>query len=418
MIVLGIETSCDECSAAVVRDGHEILSNVIATQIELHKPYQGVVPELASRLHTEWISQVVKAAVMQAHLTYSDLDAVAVTNRPGLLGSLLVGVNFAKGFAASLGIPLLGVDHIRAHLYASQIENPLEYPYLGVLVSGGHTVICRVDGYDDVQVLGTTIDDAIGEAFDKVAKFYNLGYPGGVVIDRLSKTGDPMAFLFPGPTLDRGEHPYDMSYSGLKTGVINQLDKFRNGDAEATPENIAASFQRAAVGILMKRVKLALKDTGLRRVSAGGGVAANSLLRSELKELEKGGYTVTFPSLKLCTDNGAMIAGLGYRYLKDGYRDDEKLTAYSRVAALIALIPSLGWRDFFQHSIICMSPYFVLKRTLFTESGSTAWVMADESSSGYLLISSLAMTFLPEKKVLLSSDASSWVLMSVIMSSY
>ena len=221
MIVLGIETSCDECSAAVVRDGHEILSNVIATQIELHKPYQGVVPELASRLHTEWISQVVKAAVMQAHLTYSDLDAVAVTNRPGLLGSLLVGVNFAKGFAASLGIPLLGVDHIRAHLYASQIENPLEYPYLGVLVSGGHTVICRVDGYDDVQVLGTTIDDAIGEAFDKVAKFYNLGYPGGVVIDRLSKTGDPMAFLFPGPTLDRGEHPYDMSYSGLKTGVIN-----------------------------------------------------------------------------------------------------------------------------------------------------------------------------------------------------
>ena len=142
-----------------------------------------------------------------------------------------------------------------------------------------------------------------------------------------------MAFLFPGPTLDRGEHPYDMSYSGLKTGVINQLDKFRNGDAEATPENIAASFQRAAVGILMKRVKLALKDTGLRRVSAGGGVAANSLLRSELKELEKGGYTVTFPSLKLCTDNGAMIAGLGYRYLKDGYRDDEKLTAYSRVAA-------------------------------------------------------------------------------------
>ena len=333
MIVLGIETSCDECSAAVVKDGREILSNVIATQIELHKPYQGVVPELASRLHTEWISQVVKAAVMQAGLENKDLDAVAVTNRPGLLGSLLVGVNFAKGFAASLGIPILGVDHIRAHLYASQIENPLEYPYLGVLVSGGHTVICKVNGYDDVDVLGTTIDDAIGEAFDKVAKFYDLGYPGGVVIDRLSKSGDPMAFLFPGPTLDRGEHPYDMSYSGLKTGVINQLDKFRNGEAEATKENIAASFQRAAVGILMKRVKAALKDTGLKRVSAGGGVAANSLLRSELKELEKGGYTVTFPSLKLCTDNGAMIAGLGYRYLMDGYRDDDNLTAYSRVAA-------------------------------------------------------------------------------------
>lgn len=333
MIVLGIETSCDECSAAVVRDGHEILSNVIATQIELHKPYQGVVPELASRLHTEWIAQVVKAAVAQAGLSNSDIDAVAVSNRPGLLGSLLVGVSFAKAFACALDIPVIGIDHIRAHLYASQIETPLEYPYLGVLVSGGHTVICRVDGYDEIKVLGTTIDDAIGEAFDKVAKFYNLGYPGGVVIDKLSRSGDPMAFLFPGPTLDRGDHPYDMSYSGLKTAVINQLDKFRNGEAEASDVNIAASFQRCAVGILMKRVRAALKDTGLTRVSAGGGVAANSLLRSELKDLEKGGYTVTFPSLKLCTDNGAMVAGLAFRYLQDGFCDDMGLTASSRVVA-------------------------------------------------------------------------------------
>lgn len=333
MIVLGIETSCDECSAAVVRDGHEILSNVIATQIELHKPYQGVVPELASRLHTEWIAQVVKAAVAQAGLSNSDIDAVAVSNRPGLLGSLLVGVSFAKAFAYALDIPVIGIDHIRAHLYASQIETPLEYPYLGVLVSGGHTVICRVDGYDEIKVLGTTIDDAIGEAFDKVAKFYNLGYPGGVVIDKLSRSGDPMAFLFPGPTLDRGDHPYDMSYSGLKTAVINQLDKFRNGEAEASDVNIAASFQRCAVGILMKRVRAALKDTGLTRVSAGGGVAANSLLRSELKDLEKGGYTVTFPSLKLCTDNGAMVAGLAFRYLQDGFCDDMGLTASSRVVA-------------------------------------------------------------------------------------
>lgn len=333
MIVLGIETSCDECSAAVVKDGRDILSNVIATQIELHKPYQGVVPELASRLHTEWIAQVVEAAIAQAGINKDDLDAVAVTSRPGLLGSLLVGVNFGKSFATALGIPFIGIDHIRAHLYASQIETPLEYPYLGVLVSGGHTVICKVDDYDKVEVLGTTIDDAIGEAFDKVAKFYDLGFPGGVVIDRLSKNGDPNAFLFPGPTLDRTEHPYDMSYSGLKTAVINQKDKFRNGDAEDSPENIAASFQRQAVGILMKRVKLALKDTGLKRVSAGGGVAANSFLRSELKELEKGGYTVTFPSLKLCTDNGAMIAGLAYRYLADGYRDDERLSASARVAA-------------------------------------------------------------------------------------
>lgn len=333
MIVLGIETSCDECSAAVVRDGREIMSNVIATQIELHKPYQGVVPELASRLHTEWIEQVVGAAVTKAGIGMKDLDAVAFTNRPGLLGSLLVGVNYAKTLAETLGIPFIGIDHIRGHLYASQIENPLEYPYLGVLVSGGHTVICKVLSYDEVDVLGTTIDDAIGEAFDKVAKFYDLGYPGGVVIDRLSKEGDPNAFMFPGPSMDRNEHPYDMSYSGLKTAVINQKDRFLVPGKEDSKANIAASFQRQAVGILMKRVRLALKDTGLKRVSAGGGVAANSLLRSELKELEKEGYQVTFPSLKLCTDNGAMIAGLAYNYLRDGYRDDVTVSASARVNA-------------------------------------------------------------------------------------
>jgi N6-L-threonylcarbamoyladenine synthase len=333
MYVLGIETSCDECSAAIVEDGRNVLSNVIATQIELHKPYEGVVPELASRLHTEWIDQVVLAAIKQAGITKEQIDAVAVTNRPGLLGSLLVGVNFAKGLAASLDVPFITIDHIRAHLYASQIENPQEYPYLGILVSGGHTVICKVNGYDEVEVMGTTIDDAIGEAFDKVAKHYGLGYPGGVVIDRLSKSGNSKAFLFPGTSINGEGHQYDISYSGLKTAVINQLDKFYDGESEKSKENIAASFQRAAINVLMKRIRLALKDTGLKRVSAGGGVAANSLLRHELKELEKGGYSVTFPSLKLCTDNGAMIAGLAYRYLSDGYRDDFNVTASSRVRA-------------------------------------------------------------------------------------
>jgi len=332
MNVLGIETSCDECSAAVVRDGHEILSNVIATQIELHKPYEGVVPELASRLHTEWIEQVVKAAIEKASLKVSDIDAVAVTNRPGLMGSLLVGLNFAKGFAATLDLPFITIDHIRAHLYASQIEKPLEYPYLGVLVSGGHTVICTVNGYDKIDVLGTTIDDAIGEAFDKVAKNYGLGYPGGVVIDRLSKTGNPTAFLFPGNVMDEA-HPYDISYSGLKSAVINQRDKYWDGKSEKSNENIAASFQRCAVGMLVRRVKRALADTGLKRLSAGGGVAANSLLRSEVKELEKGGIETSFPSLKLCTDNGAMVAGLAYRYLSDGFRDDFTVSASARVSA-------------------------------------------------------------------------------------
>jgi len=329
--VLGIETSCDECSAAVVEDGTRILSNVVATQIELHAPYQGVVPEIASRLHTEWISQVVRSAIEEAGMTAADVDAVAVTNRPGLLGSLLVGVNFAKAFAATLEKPFIGIDHIRAHLYASQIEHPLPYPYLGVLVSGGHTVICKVSGYDAIDVLGTTIDDAIGEAFDKVAKHYGFGYPGGVAIDRLARQGDPLAFLFPGPALQKGDHPYDVSYSGLKTAVINQLDLFWNGTSPKTPENIAASFQRSAVNILMKRVRKALDDTGLLRLSAGGGVAANSLLRSELNKLE--GIEVAFPSMKLCTDNGVMVAGLAYRYLADGIRSPLDLTASARVSA-------------------------------------------------------------------------------------
>jgi len=332
MKVLGIETSCDECSAAVVEDGSKILSNVIATQIELHRPFDGVVPELASRLHTEWISQVVNAAVGQAGLELKDIDAIAVTSKPGLLGSLLVGVNFAKGLASALGIPFIGIDHIRAHLYAPQIEHPLEYPYLGVLLSGGHTVICRVDSYDSIEVLGTTVDDAIGEAFDKVAKHYGLGYPGGVMIDRLAQNGDPMAFRFSGSNIKDSYHPYDISYSGLKTAVINQLDLFSTGKP-ASAENIAASFQRVAVGMLIKRVDKALADTGLKRISAGGGVAANSLVRSSLKAYEQKGYEVSFPSLKLCTDNGAMVAGLGYRYLADGLQSDYSLNADARVAA-------------------------------------------------------------------------------------
>ncbi len=333
MIVLGLETSCDECSAALVEDGHKILSNIIATQIELHKPYEGVVPELASRLHTEWISQVVQSAIAKAKISIDDIDAVAVTNRPGLLGSLLVGVSFAKGFAASRNLPFITIDHIRAHLYASQIEHPLEYPYLGVLVSGGHTVICRVDGYDEIEVLGTTIDDAIGEAFDKVAKHYGFGYPGGVAVDQLAKKGNPLAFLFPGPKLNVKDHPYDISYSGLKTATINQLDSFWDGKSEKSPENIAASFQRAAVNMLIKRVRAALEETGLKRVSAGGGVAANSYLRSELLALQEGGYEVSFPALKLCTDNGAMIAALAYEYLKDGVRSDFYESASARVTA-------------------------------------------------------------------------------------
>ncbi len=331
MKILGIETSCDECAASVVEDGKKVLSNVVATQIELHKPHNGVVPEIASRLHTEWIISVVRDSIDQAGLNLKDIDGVAVTSRPGLVGSLLVGLSFAKGLALSLEKPFIGVDHIRAHLYAPYLEQTIEYPYLGVLVSGGHTVISRVTEFDEMEVLGTTIDDACGEAFDKVAKFYELGYPGGVAIDRLAKEGDSSAFTFPDPSLHKGDHKYDVSYSGLKTAVVNQLDRFRNGAAEKSKENIAASFQKAAVDILMRRVRRALKDTGLTRVVAGGGVVANSLLRKELLELK--GIETIIPSMLLCTDNGAMIAGIGYHYLKRGITSDYSMTASARVQA-------------------------------------------------------------------------------------
>ncbi len=329
MKILGIETSCDECAASVVEDGRNILSNKVATQIEFHKIYNGVVPEIASRLHVEWIKSVVKEATEESGIDLESIDGIAVTNRPGLVGSLLVGLSFAKGLALSLNKPYIGVDHIMAHLYAPYLEHTIDYPYLGVLVSGGHTIISHVTEFNKMEVLGTTIDDACGEAFDKVAKFYDLGYPGGIAVDRLSFEGDSKAFNFPNPSLHKGDHKYDVSYSGLKTAVINQLDQFRNGDAEKSKANIAASFQRAAVDILMRRVKRALKDTGLTRVVAGGGVVANSLLRKELLGLDN--IHTVIPSMSLCTDNAAMIAGIGFHYLEKGISSDFTLNASSRV---------------------------------------------------------------------------------------
>ena len=330
MLVLGIESSCDECSAAVVKDGEKVLSNLVATQIELHKPYMGVVPEVASRIHVEWITGVVKESLKQAEVSLDDIDGIAVTNRPGLTGSLLVGLSFAKGLSLSSKKPFTGVDHIFAHIYAAHLENKISYPYLGLLVSGGHTIIAVVKGYDDMQVLGTTIDDACGEAFDKVAKFYGFGYPGGVIIDRMSKEGDASAFRFPDPSLHKGSHRYDVSYSGLKTAVVNQLKQFHNEGHEITDNNIAASFQKAAIDMLLKRLYKACKDTGISKVVTGGGVAANSYLRSCLEDNKD--LTVYSPSLKLCGDNGAMIAGLGYHYLKNNNYSDYSLNVTSRVS--------------------------------------------------------------------------------------
>lgn len=339
MKVLGIETSCDECSASVVEDGQKILSNIIATQIPFHAPWNGVVPEIASRKHTEWIYAVVKEAIDKAELQVTDIDGIAVTNRPGLFGSLLVGLSFAKAFAWARNIPFIAVDHMLAHLYAPCLvaDNKANYPFLGLLVSGGHTIICRADNFDDITVLGTTIDDAVGEAFDKVAKFYSFGYPGGAVIDKMSHNGDSGAFRFPLPSLHKGDHRCDVSYSGIKTAAINQLELFRV-KKETTAEDIAASFQKTAVEILLNALLNAAEDTGLSTIVAGGGVAANSYLRSRLAEYTN--LNCVFPPLELCGDNGAMIAGIGYHYLARGEKSSLDVTASARVSGFKKKYPA------------------------------------------------------------------------------
>ena len=358
MKVLGIETSCDECAAAVVEDGKTIISNVVATQIPFHAAYNGVVPEIASRMHTEWISTVVQEALDKASIGAKDVDAVSATAHPGLLGSLLVGLSFAKAFAWARGIPFIAVDHMLSHLYAPRLEyarnnfpssacsskagDALDaaYPFIGLLVSGGHSIICRADNFDNITVLGTTIDDAVGEAFDKVSKHYGFGYPGGAVIDKLAQGGNPEAFSFPMPNLYKGDHHYDVSYSGLKTAVINQLGQFRRSGGKGcsspgtippdiTPSDIAASFQKTAIAILLRSLFHAVEDTGLTTIIAGGGVAANSCLRAALAERED--LHCIFPPLELCGDNGAMVAGLAYQYLARGEQSSLRATASARV---------------------------------------------------------------------------------------
>ncbi len=331
MNILGIETSCDECSIAVVKDGRKILSNIVATQVERHAPWNGVVPEIASRLHTEWIDEVCSRALNQSGLTLDDgIDGIAVTTRPGLIGSLLIGLSYAKGLAWSASKPWVGVDHIMAHLYAPHLEYDIDYPYLGLIVSGGHTIICVVKSMDDIEILGTTIDDACGEAFDKVARHFDMGYPGGVFLDRLAENGDDGAYRFPMPKLRKGDHRYDVSYSGLKTAVVNQLSRFRVSGVQDKREDVAASFRKAAIDILVERIDCAVEDTGINRLVAGGGVSANRYLRRVLNARAR--LETYFSSLELCTDNGAMIAGLGYHHIVNGRRSELSLNAAPRVA--------------------------------------------------------------------------------------
>lgn len=346
MKVLGIESSCDETACAIVEDGKKIISNVVATQIPFHQIYKGVVPEIASRKHAEWILPVVKQALTEANMTMDDIDAVAATNRPGLMGSLLVGLTFGKTLAWANNKPFIAINHMLGHLYAAHLENDIPYPYIGLLVSGGHTIIAKVNGFDDLEILGTTIDDSVGEAFDKVSKFYGLGYPGGVVIDRLAQNGDPKAYTFPIAKIDKKDgHRYDVSFSGLKTAVIHQSELFLNKGYEFSKENLCASFQETACRTITTRLFRAVEDTGLTTVVAGGGVAANSRLRALLAE--RSDIHCIFPPLKLCGDNGAMIAGVAYHFLQRGDRSDWETTACARIPQFkrgLANLESFGRR--------------------------------------------------------------------------
>ncbi len=317
-IVLGIETSCDETSASVVRGGREILSNVIVSQGELHGQYGGIVPEIAARSHVEALTPAIGEALLRADKTFWDLHGVAATLGPGLIGSLLVGVAEAKAVSAALEIPFVGVNHLEAHLYSNLLSDPsADFPALALIISGGHTLLVHAHGHGDYEVLGSTIDDAAGEAFDKVARFLGLEYPGGPEIDRLSLIGDPDAVDFPRAMLD--EPGFDVSYSGLKTAVINYVRKREAAGEEVSVEDVAASFQKAVVEVQVAKTMGAVDHVKADRVFLCGGVAANSGLRQGLSdECSNKGIKLHVPSFELCTDNAAMVAACGAAMLRRG----------------------------------------------------------------------------------------------------
>jgi len=336
MLILGIESSCDETAAAVVSDGR-VLSSLVASQDEVHAKYGGVVPELASRRHMESVIPLARGAIEKAGVSINDIDGIAVTYAPGLLGSLLVGIQFAKGIAFATGKPIIGINHLEGHLNAIRLErNDVPYPHIGLLVSGGHTSLYLVKGFGDYKLLGATRDDAAGEAFDKVAKLLGLGYPGGPVIDRLSERGNPNAFRFTTPKFEHsakfgsGNPHLDFSFSGIKTAV---LLKHREASAKGTVSeqyitDLIASFQEAVVRFLTDRAMAAVKETGARAVVLAGGVAANRHLRRRLEERCVEAQIGCFiPSFQLCTDNAAMIAYVGWKHLKKGRTSDMSLNA-------------------------------------------------------------------------------------------
>jgi len=319
--ILGIETSCDETAASVVVDGREILSNIVASQIDLHARYGGIFPEVASRAHIETIFPVIQDAMSTAHLGWDDLDAIAVTRGPGLAGSLLVGVNTAKGLALGRALPLLGINHLEAHLYAawlSETDFTLEFPMLALIVSGGHTELVLMTDHGSYQYLGGTIDDAAGEAFDKVGRLLGLPYPGGPSIEEAAQRGDPAAYRFPRAWLD-APHQHDFSFSGLKTAVIRQVQRLEKETDTLPVPDLAASFQAAVVEVLATKTARAAAAFGVTSTILAGGVSANLALRKAVTSAVNG--PVHTPPIALCTDNAAMVAACGYWRLQSGQRD-------------------------------------------------------------------------------------------------
>ena len=327
LTILAIETSCDETAAAVVKNGREVLSNVISSQIELHKLYGGVVPEIASRKHIEKINQVIEEALVEANTTLEDIDAIGVTYGPGLVGALLVGVAEAKAISFATKKPLIGVHHIEGHVSANYIENKdLEPPFLCLIVSGGHTHLVLVKEYGKYEIIGRTRDDAAGEAFDKVARAIGLGYPGGPKIDKLSKEGNGKAIQFPRAHIEGA--PYDFSFSGLKSAVLNHINSCEMKKEEMNHADIAASFQEAVIDALVTKTMLAAKDFGMKKVALAGGVAANSSLRAAMESACKvKGLMFYHPSPIFCTDNAAMIGTAAYYEYLNGTRSGLDLNA-------------------------------------------------------------------------------------------
>ena len=325
MIVLGIETSCDETSAAVIQDGL-LKSNVVLSQ-EIHCDYGGVVPEIASREHEVQLTSIIEMALERASISKLELNAIAVTYGAGLMGALLVGLNLAKGLAIGLNIPFIGVNHMEGHLYANMIDNPqMEYPFLCMLVSGGHTQIWSVDSFGEYTLFSNTVDDAAGEAFDKGARILGLKYPGGPEIQREAKDGDPDKFSFPRPRLKRSE--YNFSFSGLKTAILYACKKMTDDELLQNRSDIAASYQEAIIDTLLEKLKKVYQKTNINKVSVAGGVAANTRFREKASELsDKMGLHIHFPKMEFCTDNAAMIAMAGYVRLKSGEQSSLDLPA-------------------------------------------------------------------------------------------